>query len=457
MLTASESSWIITGITGLMLLFLLPLAIKSIRIKVTKDSDKASMNSGELTLYIIFSAIVLLRISFGILLESTNNGSFNSYGWAVRATYFMFFLTIILFIAIIVFGLIGRNTKICCAGDICGEQGGHPKYCPATISMFLIFIVIFVPLLFIPFYVTMNGGEGPASKDELLLAIKLTYLTVFVAEGQGAIEHMLNYFQLANRFTPILVQVAKATDTKILILKEINTNEVYILFTGTTSDINWLNDFKFISTPLTTWYLGEPIKSMVMRLGVATHLGFLNSYNDAQPYVNDFGNPNFQTIQKYLTDAPKIHYIGHSLGGAIATLATFHMASNINDYGKKSSDISIITFGSPQVIDLNGVQIFNTYVKDSTRTVTPFDPVPHALDAQLPHVGKIRVECPYNLYHAIWPTQAHRLGVYEDAIRATNIWLFIVFCFLLGFIIMVIVVGIVWILQKGTALLFEKL
>ncbi len=457
MLNASESGWIIIGITGIMLLILLPLTIKSMKLRRSDKSGDASMGIGHIVLYIIFLSIFLIRISFGLIFEATGNGSLNTYGWSVRATYFIFFLVIILFIAVINFGVISRKSKICCVGKECGDKNAHPKYCPASVAMFFIFFVLFIPLLFIPFYITMNGGEGPASKDELLLAIKLEYLTVFITDGQDMVQHMLNYFGLADRFTILLVKQAMPNDARILILKENSTEDVYILITGTVSDTNWLNDFKFIPTPLTTWYLGEPIKSMVEKLHVSTHLGFLDTYNDAQPYINNFGNPDFSVIQEYLVQAPKIHYVGHSLGGAVITLAAFHMASTISDYSKTSSEISIITFGSPQVLDLNGVQIFNTYIKESTRTVTPFDPVPHALDSQLPHVEKIKVVCPYNLLKAIWPSQSHRLGVYEDSIRATNVWLFILFCFLISFVIMIIVVFLVWLIQNGVYILVKKL
>lgn len=439
MLSADANSWLITGITAIILLLLLPGAVESTLAKLGRIDRKPLMGAVQLVIYYIFLFVVLVRAIFGMFFELTGHGTWNSYGVTTRIIYIMYFLVIIFAVAILSFDIIAPKTKMC--------PKGTRKFCPVSIAMFLGILVFIMPILIIPLYIAMNGGSAPATNPELTLAAVLASMPRNAIYGEPEIVWELIKAGLIDQFDVLEVKQTTPNDCRFIILKQKPSNDVYIVFSGSVSEANWINNFKFFSVPLTTSYLGEPIKSMTIKDHVTTHEGFLKTYNDAQPFVNNFGDPNFLPIQTALINAPKIHYIGHSLGGAVATLATYHMASTIASYGKTYGDISLITFGSPQVLDLNGVSIFDAYVKISTRCVTPFDPVPHALDGQLPHVESLKVLCPYNIFKAFFGFSAHGIETYQEAINSKNIWVFILICLGVGILITILFMAIMWAFQ----------
>jgi pimeloyl-ACP methyl ester carboxylesterase len=92
--------------------------------------------------------------------------------------------------------------------------------------------------------------------------------------------------------------------------------------------------------------------------GNKTHDGFVQTFKGMEPSLATFmGSHKFNTL----------HCIGHSLGGALATLAA-------NKYSQsKSLNVKLYTFGSPRVFYGNDVQLKGV---DSYRVFHKSDPVP---------------------------------------------------------------------------------
>jgi hypothetical protein len=99
--------------------------------------------------------------------------------------------------------------------------------------------------------------------------------------------------------------------------------------------------------------------------GATVHKGMYNAYLSIARQVNLAAKSllaNCQNCHVYVT--------GHSLGGAIATLAAADLYS-------LTPDLSLYTFGSPRVGDLAFATYFDKIVPDTWRVVHNHDIVPH--------------------------------------------------------------------------------
>lgn len=108
-----------------------------------------------------------------------------------------------------------------------------------------------------------------------------------------------------------------------------------------------------------------------------------------------------------------IVFTGHSLGGALATLAGVDAAAN------STARVTVVTFGAPQVGDGNFVELFDATVHECVRVVNPYDPVTRLLGAQLLHT---KGYYPVTSLTYDFPPKAHSLAVYEIAMNRP-VWL----------------------------------
>ena len=87
-----------------------------------------------------------------------------------------------------------------------------------------------------------------------------------------------------------------------------------------------------------------------------------------------------EAVWKAVQTSDKVTFVGHSLGGALATLAALDVTSRAPD-----KVVNVVTFGAPQVGDDNFVKLFDGRVNLGVRVVNPFDPVPKLLASQFAH------------------------------------------------------------------------
>lgn len=106
-----------------------------------------------------------------------------------------------------------------------------------------------------------------------------------------------------------------------------------------------------------------------------------------------------------VVDTPAVVFTGHSLGGALATLAGL-------DFARRAS-VTVVTFGAPHVGDGNFVRAFDAAVPTCIRVVNPYDPVTRVLGAQLLHT---KGYYPVTSLKRDFPTTAHSLGTYRLAV-----------------------------------------
>lgn len=176
-------------------------------------------------------------------------------------------------------------------------------------------------------------------------------------------------------------------DTQYLI--ECDSHNVVIVFCGSNSDVDWKNNFKF-------WK--KPYKNMDIKFRV--HSGFLHCWKACQDTI----------MEKVKSLNPStITVIGHSYGGALATLCMedcwyryiYTRENNRNDEIANTSlrgKIKCITFGAPRVLGLwnyrkvkerwEGTTLFNCD-SDIVCTVPPYIFLYKHVTEQT-HIGELR-------------------------------------------------------------------
>lgn len=136
------------------------------------------------------------------------------------------------------------------------------------------------------------------------------------------------------------------TDAQAFVIQE--EDRTVISFRGTTTITDWMHDFKI-------WRRRIPYLKNAW-----IHSGFMEQYNALRESVLDKIQPNKPVI-----------CTGHSLGGALATVATLDIVLNKNCVNA----VSCCTFGSPRVGSVFFKKLFNKHVKTSTRCVFKKDPI----------------------------------------------------------------------------------
>ena len=159
----------------------------------------------------------------------------------------------------------------------------------------------------------------------------------------------------------------KATDTQGLFGVAYGDTLV-IAFRGSeeTGIADWITDLKFVQQVFP--YQESKNKK------VKVHYGFIQAYKSVR-----------QAVLDYARQSPhrRIVCTGHSLGGALATLAALDVQYNLPD-----REIACYTFGSPKVGNDAFAESYNRRVPDTFRFVNEADAIPQTPPGNYRHVGK---------------------------------------------------------------------
>ncbi|WP_339207197.1 lipase family protein [Paenibacillus sp. FSL K6-3182] len=126
-----------------------------------------------------------------------------------------------------------------------------------------------------------------------------------------------------------------------------------LAFRGSNSAVDWVSDF---IAQQTTY---RPVKNAGL-----THKGFTDIYMSARTQIIEIINQLPQGRPLFIT--------GHSLGGALATLAALDLANNT-----AFTDPIIYTYGAPRVGDPKFASSYNASIGTHWRFQNEFDIVPH--------------------------------------------------------------------------------
>lgn len=147
----------------------------------------------------------------------------------------------------------------------------------------------------------------------------------------------------------------KSTDSDAQLYTAIKNNEVVFIFRGSSSSKDFITDGKIMKT-----YAPE------FGNGVYVHSGFYNQYREII----------FEVMATLLTKFRKndskinVHCIGHSLGGALATLCSLMCKKTMGD----KINVTCTTFGSPRVGNYEFAKSFEC-IDSSLRYVNESDAV----------------------------------------------------------------------------------
>lgn len=149
------------------------------------------------------------------------------------------------------------------------------------------------------------------------------------------------------------------------------TLEIWLGFRGTSNVVEGIMDSYL---ELVTLNLG-PINESHGQV----HKGFLRAYRCLQPGL--FSELDCQ-LQKWKRQKVVFHITGHSLGGALATLCAYQVASAVGDcpavkaLSSLKREVRCVTWGSPKVGDANFRKKYQEVVHYTARMVNRWDVVP---------------------------------------------------------------------------------
>ena len=161
------------------------------------------------------------------------------------------------------------------------------------------------------------------------------------------------------------------TDTSGFIVVQPRNKAIVIIFRGSKSVKNWFNNFKFFKRAV-DW---ENVPN-----GVLAHRGFYLTYMVIRKFIHTELERLLEEYRGYSVD-----FFGHSLGGAIATLAALDCkAVFLPKLTPRftGTEVNLITHGQPRVGNKEFFKyfnqaFFNNNSGDAFRVVTYADVVPH--------------------------------------------------------------------------------
>ena len=127
-----------------------------------------------------------------------------------------------------------------------------------------------------------------------------------------------------------------------------------LVFRGTEGFRDWLSDFNVVRVRMS-------VDTLTMADEPLVHFGFIRQYRTLEDKIHDFLGP---------CPSGTLHVSGHSLGGALATVACIQL-----HFRYPKLDIRCYTFGSPRPGDAAFAAKFKESVSSSYRFLHEKDPV----------------------------------------------------------------------------------
>lgn len=145
-----------------------------------------------------------------------------------------------------------------------------------------------------------------------------------------------------------------------------STKDIFVAFRGTSNLSEFFTDVDFGSQALDE------------RLGgtgdARVHAGFQEAYFTLRDEVLQFCKQQVESSKP--GEAVIFNVIGHSLGGALATLAAIDLSSGQHDLQDVCRPVKCVTFGCPRVGNQHFANAYATAVSDTARFTNKFDAVP---------------------------------------------------------------------------------
>ncbi|KAI9294278.1 alpha/beta-hydrolase [Neoconidiobolus thromboides FSU 785] len=162
---------------------------------------------------------------------------------------------------------------------------------------------------------------------------------------EAPVQHVATYFD-------------KSTETKAYLAVDKIKKAITLGFRGSSTLKNFVQDAKYFKDPI-----------VFDKKQYKVHRGFKQCSDRLLPMYIDKLKGLLNEHKDY-----KLVIVGHSLGGAIATLSTLILRQNLN---LKDDRLAVFTFGEPRVGDKEFARYLNQQTFTLTRVVNGNDMVPH--------------------------------------------------------------------------------
>lgn len=271
--------------------------------------------------------------------------------------------------------------------------GALPSFVKHKRIAYLLFVCCMFPVLAV-FPALFRGPTSDLESD--LLKVSLKYAsnvyglkTTFDLEGE-----------LETTWPTWKVQ-DDATDTTSGLHVRRNadgTKDLFIFFSGSESDRDWVTNVTIAPKSIPDeWGCAADIQ---------VHTGFLDAFESVREQLTEALRQEFAVHG----DIRRVVITGHSLGGALGTLAGLYIACT---FPELRQILHVVTFGAPQVGDASFAKAFDAMVPHSVRVINPYDHVPRSLNVQYVHVkGAYAV--------ASVASNPHKLSSYDQALNNTQ-------------------------------------
>lgn len=216
-----------------------------------------------------------------------------------------------------------------------------------------------------------NGFHLPTAQD----MIQLASMAYAVDPGWDASHSMLDQGTAESDLDPPdldflgcweLIDSVESGGTQGYVARNTQTEDIVVAFRGTESSVaDWLTDAQIFKQD---WVLPD---GSVVRDSV--HTGFKNSYQSVDDQIRNILDDHDRSN----VPGARVYFTGHSLGGALATLASLDLADDIRDMGYANNDVVLYTFGAPRAITRRLLDHHRSWVPNGHALVNAEDSVPH--------------------------------------------------------------------------------
>lgn len=157
----------------------------------------------------------------------------------------------------------------------------------------------------------------------------------------------------------------KETDAEMHLII-LNDKEIVLAFRGTESIRDWIMNVKSRKVSLFDMNIMNDMneKNKLKLTDIKVHKGFYKQYQGLYPDIIDYFEINKDKLKKF-------YCIGHSLGGALANIASVDLKMRFKDL-----ECECYTFGAPRTGNKLFSKVFEKLVSKSTRAVYDDDIVP---------------------------------------------------------------------------------
>lgn len=167
------------------------------------------------------------------------------------------------------------------------------------------------------------------------------------------------------------VVITGREDTQLFLARDPWTEDIVVSFRGSGPLADWITDAQAANPSDWEFEDGTVVTN-------AVHKGFLCAYQSVESELK-MELSNFIDGVGDLSSA-RVYFTGHSLGGALATLAALDLSSwLVDNYGYDLDNVVLYTYGAPRSLKSKILAEFRNHVPNAYAVMEKTDPVPYLL------------------------------------------------------------------------------